>query len=233
MIGVVTTAESVDIKELEDQHYLRLKEYVEQLGGTLADGWTVTIKVRQGGKSAGSSDAYFISPEGVRYRSRTEVASALGLTKSSGNVGKRPRPEDVGQTHKKPKRMDHTSAPTTPSSPTQKHTYLQARRKNVQTEDKCIQVTRAEIRASYDALRASSDAVVLPVQPEQLKAPVRCEDLKQEQHSEQPHQTEHSEQTKLVDHAEEPQQPAPVEQLPQTQQQTEASSSLLGGACAV
>ena len=57
-----------------------LEAHVRSLGGApLPPGWRVEVKTRATGASAGHTDAYFISPHGVRLRSRAEVARHLGL----------------------------------------------------------------------------------------------------------------------------------------------------------
>jgi hypothetical protein len=59
-----------------------LVAYIVELGGdsALVDGWTVTIEERTGGATAGTTDAYFYSPTGKKFRSRAEIARHLGFT---------------------------------------------------------------------------------------------------------------------------------------------------------
>lgn len=57
----------------------KLREFVEDSGGTLPPGWRVEIKVRSAGSTAGTTDAYYFDPAGKRYRSRAEIAKHLGL----------------------------------------------------------------------------------------------------------------------------------------------------------
>lgn len=159
-----------NVEDLKEQHHARLKEYVESLGGVLEDGWVITVKFRKGGKSAGGHDAYFISPQGQRYRSRTEVSTALGLTNKpvapKNSVKVKSEDKAAARTaavhnslddnpSKKAKYVDHVTEPK-PVAAFQKHTYITPRRKNVQTEDKCVQVTRAEIRKAYAELGSTA-----------------------------------------------------------------------------
>ena len=61
-----------------------LESYLLSLGGApLPRGWRVELRTRATGASAGHTDAYFISPAGVRCRSRAEVARLLGLAPSA------------------------------------------------------------------------------------------------------------------------------------------------------
>lgn len=72
--------------DAEDQ-LSKLSDYIKTLGGDLGAGWKVERKVRGAGNTAGHCDIYYFSPEGKRYRSRTEIAKVLGLevpTKASG-----------------------------------------------------------------------------------------------------------------------------------------------------
>jgi hypothetical protein len=68
---------------VEAQHaaLTALQAYVRSLGGgRLPPGWRVDVRTRGSGASAGHTDAYFVSPDGTRFRSRREVARALGLS---------------------------------------------------------------------------------------------------------------------------------------------------------
>ena len=58
-----------------------LVAYIVELGGdsTLMDGWTVTITERTDGATAGTTDAYFYSPAGKKFRSKAEIARHLGF----------------------------------------------------------------------------------------------------------------------------------------------------------
>ncbi|KAL3143605.1 hypothetical protein ABBQ38_002402 [Trebouxia sp. C0009 RCD-2024] len=58
----------------------RLREYVQEQGGELAPGWRVEVKTRNSGTSAGTSDAYYFSPAGQRFRSRQEIVRHLETT---------------------------------------------------------------------------------------------------------------------------------------------------------
>ena len=69
-----------------------LEAYVLGLGGApLPPGWRVEVRTRATGASAGHTDAYFISPAGVRLRSRAEVARMLGLSPSAAAAPQRAR----------------------------------------------------------------------------------------------------------------------------------------------
>jgi len=58
-----------------------LAEYLEERGGSkdLVTGWTTSTEIRKTGNSAGSSDSYWFSPEGTRFRSMAEVARHFQL----------------------------------------------------------------------------------------------------------------------------------------------------------
>ena len=45
----------------------------------MVDGWSTKTEFRRTGNTAGSYDAYYLSPTGKRFRSRPEVASYLQL----------------------------------------------------------------------------------------------------------------------------------------------------------
>jgi|APGre2960657444_1045066.scaffolds.fasta_scaffold00234_10 hypothetical protein len=47
--------------------------------GALLGGWTSVTKTRQGGATAGTTDSYWLSPAGKRFRSRAEVAASQGF----------------------------------------------------------------------------------------------------------------------------------------------------------
>ena len=58
-----------------------LEEYLTSCGlepGRLKD-WYVTIEARKEGKTQGSSDMYYFSPQHKKFRSRAEVARHFGL----------------------------------------------------------------------------------------------------------------------------------------------------------
>ena len=78
-----------------------LDAYVRSLGGApLPPGWRVEVKTRATGASAGHTDAYFISPAGVRLRSRAEVARHLGLAAYAAGAQRRaaaPPPQPVAR----------------------------------------------------------------------------------------------------------------------------------------
>jgi methyl-CpG-binding domain protein 4 len=74
---------------VEAQHaaLTALQAYVRSLGGgRLPRGWRVDVRTRGSGASAGHTDAYFVSPDGTRFRSRREVARALGLSGGGGGA---------------------------------------------------------------------------------------------------------------------------------------------------
>ena len=58
----------------------------------MADGWRTTTEFRSEGNTAGTSDTYFLSPSGRRFRSRPEIAShlqlAVGPARSGGGYHK-------------------------------------------------------------------------------------------------------------------------------------------------
>ena len=45
----------------------------------MVDGWHTKTEIRREGNTAGTSDTYFLSPTGRRFRSRPEIASHLQL----------------------------------------------------------------------------------------------------------------------------------------------------------
>lgn len=69
-----------------------LHDHVRLLGGSLPVGWRVVFKTRQGGRSAGTSDTYFLAPNGATFRSRAEVARFLGLEASRFQAARRREP---------------------------------------------------------------------------------------------------------------------------------------------
>jgi methyl-CpG-binding domain protein 4 len=73
--------------EAQDATLAALAAYVRNLGGgRLPPGWRVDVRTRGRGASAGQTDAYFVSPRGARFRSRREVARALGLHGGGGGA---------------------------------------------------------------------------------------------------------------------------------------------------
>ena len=64
-----------------------LGEHVERCGGTrdMVDGWHTRTEIRREGDTAGTTDTYFVSPSGKRFRSRPDVASyfELGAARSA------------------------------------------------------------------------------------------------------------------------------------------------------
>lgn len=74
--------------ESPDALMRKLRDAVQEKGGELTEDWHVEIKVRSGGKTAGTSDAYYRDGEGHRHRSRTDVLKALGLAESKAAVSK-------------------------------------------------------------------------------------------------------------------------------------------------
>jgi hypothetical protein len=58
-----------------------LKEYVVECGGNADDleGWYVTIESRKDGKTQGSTDMYYMTEKGKKFRSRAEVARYFNL----------------------------------------------------------------------------------------------------------------------------------------------------------
>eukprot|EP00890_Picochlorum_soloecismus_P002317 jgi/Picsp_1/3086/NSC_01308-R1_methyl- -binding domain protein 2 len=63
----------------EDSLLDRLRAFFAENGKELEKGWRVEIKHRKGGNSAGTSDAYYFSPAGKRFRSRAEIAREYGI----------------------------------------------------------------------------------------------------------------------------------------------------------
>lgn len=61
--------------ELKNSH----RDHVNKFMETLPKGWTVQWTERKSGVTAGREDAYFISPEGKKYRSQVEVKRFLGM----------------------------------------------------------------------------------------------------------------------------------------------------------
>ena len=63
----------------------RLRQHLVQCGGSidLIDGWQCVEVVRSRGNSAGSTDFYFLSAQGKRFRSQADVARHFGLAASS------------------------------------------------------------------------------------------------------------------------------------------------------
>mgnify|MGYP001166244587 FL=1 len=64
-----------------DPEYLlyQLKVFIAKSGAVLDRAWRVTVAMRTQGASAGSYDATYWSPDNKRYRSRLEVARAIGV----------------------------------------------------------------------------------------------------------------------------------------------------------
>jgi len=71
-----------------------LRQYISALGGrvvSIGDGWRVERRTRASGASAGHVDAYYVSPDGLRFRSKAEVARLLGhAPKQRSNAGTAP-----------------------------------------------------------------------------------------------------------------------------------------------
>ena len=65
----------------DDPHLRLLREHVVAAGGTadMLDGWYVTRELRSNGTTAGTSDVYYHTAEGKRFRSRAEVSRHLAL----------------------------------------------------------------------------------------------------------------------------------------------------------
>ena len=64
-----------------DPEYLlhQLKVFIAKSGAVLDRAWRVTVAIRTQGASAGSYDATYWAPDNKRYRSRLEVARAVGV----------------------------------------------------------------------------------------------------------------------------------------------------------
>ena len=54
-----------------------LKTYLKNKGQEISNDWYVKIETRKSGKSEGSTDNYFFSPNGTRFRSMIEVLSVF------------------------------------------------------------------------------------------------------------------------------------------------------------
>ena len=69
----------------------RLREYIEGCGGDadLVSDWGVHTKQREIGATAGTSDTYFVSAEGRKFRSLPEVARHFGLDPKAAPKKKR------------------------------------------------------------------------------------------------------------------------------------------------
>ncbi|KAL4450242.1 hypothetical protein ABPG77_010911 [Micractinium sp. CCAP 211/92] len=79
--GSMFTSEMLAQKAAEKQRELkdRLREFFEEKAVPFDEAWRVEVKVRATGTSLGTSDAYYFSPAGKRYRSRMEIARDFGL----------------------------------------------------------------------------------------------------------------------------------------------------------
>ena len=84
-----------------DPEYLlyQLKVFIAKSGAVLDRAWRVTVAMRTQGASAGSYDATYWAPDNKRYRSRLEVARAVGVApwvppkKPKGETAETSRPE--------------------------------------------------------------------------------------------------------------------------------------------
>ncbi|EGB03425.1 hypothetical protein AURANDRAFT_72724 [Aureococcus anophagefferens] len=75
-----------------------LSEYISSCGGDgnhVLSTFSATIEVRKEGSTAGTSDIYYYDDSGRRFRSRAEVARALGLVPLTGGPGRKPRSGDI------------------------------------------------------------------------------------------------------------------------------------------
>ena len=63
----------------DPEYLLQLKVFIAKSGAVLDRAWRVTVAMRTQGASAGSYDATYWSPDNKRYRSRLEVARAIGV----------------------------------------------------------------------------------------------------------------------------------------------------------
>ena len=72
----------------EDDYLQGLREYIEGCGGDAAmvASWGVHTKQREIGATAGTSDTYFVSAEGRKFRSLPEVARHFGLDPKGGSA---------------------------------------------------------------------------------------------------------------------------------------------------
>ena len=72
----------------EDDYLQGLREYIEGCGGDAAmvASWGVRSAEARGGVAAGTSDTYFVSAEGRKFRSLPEVARHFGLDPKGGSA---------------------------------------------------------------------------------------------------------------------------------------------------
>ena len=64
-----------------EQAMEELEDAVEEWGGdaSMLDGWRTEVHDRPTGSSAGTTDRYYFDEFGKRFRSKAEIARALGL----------------------------------------------------------------------------------------------------------------------------------------------------------
>ena len=74
-VGPIPTVSNSDPEYLLHQ----LKVFIAKSGAVLDRAWRVTVAMRTQGASAGSYDATYWAPDNKRYRSRLEVARAVGV----------------------------------------------------------------------------------------------------------------------------------------------------------
>lgn len=74
---IESSSKDMDIESLGQQHMQKLKEFILQHQGVLADEWRVVVKKRL--NSDRMIDVNFYSPDGQKFRSKLEVARYLGL----------------------------------------------------------------------------------------------------------------------------------------------------------
>ena len=97
----------------EDDYLQGLREYIEGCGGDAAmvASWGVHTKQREGGTTAGTSDTYFVSAEGRKFRSLPEVARHFGLDPKGGSA-RASRWRRAARASRRPRRR-RAPAPTT------------------------------------------------------------------------------------------------------------------------
>lgn len=84
-------------RRTDDEHMHHLLDFVLLCGGneSMLDGWYTKTDLRQSGNSAGTTDTYFISDSGQRFRARTEVVKHLRLDYRKGDAALKERREAV------------------------------------------------------------------------------------------------------------------------------------------
>ena len=110
--------------ELEEDCLVKLREYIESLGGMFREGdWACRAQLRDIGSRAGSVDTWFTAPDGEVYRSKVAVARGLGLDpqgRSKGDGDKGGTPLANKKHSEKKKRKKTKDKPEEDGSPSSK-----------------------------------------------------------------------------------------------------------------